>query len=956
MTITKTFPSGTANPTPQSFNIPEAGEKNWSSLTNFLSALADGTQSTTFQKIAIRQATTTPVTVATNDCLVAVKLAAPGAVAVNLPAGAAKQVFYIYDETGDAATNNITINRNGTDTIEGANSLVVSTNKELVGLCYDATSSDWKVFLRAKPNIDVGSISGLGAGVAAWLADPTSAKLATAVTDETGSGLLVFNNAPTLVAPALGTPASGNLGNCTNIPISGLTGSTTGSGALVFATSPTLVTPDIGTPSAGNLTNCTNLPLGSGVTGALPIGNGGTNATGAVSAFDNLAPTTTKGDIVARDSSNNVRLPVGADGLVLKADSTTSSGLVWGSAAAGTGEVNYIENPDAEANTAGWSTFADAAASQPTDGTGGSPTVTWTRQDSVVLRGNQSFQLTKDAANRQGEGVSYDFSIKEQDISKKLKIQFDFKTNQDAAYASGDLTVWVYDVTNSLLLTPVDTEIIDGQNIFTTSFNSTTSTSYRLIFFIATTNASAWDAFIDNVIVGPGFASQGAAIGGWTDFTPTGSWTSNVTYAGKYRRVGDSLEASLVVTLSGTTTAADFNLDIPLGLTIDESRLPSTTNLESQVGTASANNSGVANTVGVVAYRSSDAKLYVIGDTGNSLSSANWSNTQPFTFNTGDLLRINFNIPIQEWQGKGIVPMLAEDNLSEPQSYTPTSQGFGTITSRLEWHREGKYCVIQGDFTAGTTTATEAQIGLPNNYTIALETPNSVLVGMCYRSSANDSNNPVLATDGDTFLNFSRVNSAGGFDPLVPQNGNSVVGTGQRASFYAKVPVVEFAGSQNSLVGYSLATANQTGLVSTGSQTFAGEKTFNNGVKFGSGDTKLNHYEEFSTSLDNDFSGGTVHGVRIGKLVTLTITGAAWTNDNALLSSTGIVPSNFQPTKEILNVSGVESSRAILCRVSTAGQLILDIRTSSDLDVAASAGTDGTDVDARDFQISYVIY
>lgn len=50
----------------------------------------------------------------------------------------------------------------------------------------------------------VGSITGFGTGVAAWLATPSSANLATAVTDETGSGALVFANTPTLVTPVLG--------------------------------------------------------------------------------------------------------------------------------------------------------------------------------------------------------------------------------------------------------------------------------------------------------------------------------------------------------------------------------------------------------------------------------------------------------------------------------------------------------------------------------------------------------------------------------------------------------------------------------------------------------------------------------------------------------------------------------------------------------------------------------
>jgi len=56
----------------------------------------------------------------------------------------------------------------------------------------------------------VGSITGLGAGVATFLATPSSANLATAVTDETGSGSLVFATSPTLATPILGTPQSGN--------------------------------------------------------------------------------------------------------------------------------------------------------------------------------------------------------------------------------------------------------------------------------------------------------------------------------------------------------------------------------------------------------------------------------------------------------------------------------------------------------------------------------------------------------------------------------------------------------------------------------------------------------------------------------------------------------------------------------------------------------------------------
>jgi len=62
----------------------------------------------------------------------------------------------------------------------------------------------------------IGSVTGLGAGVSAFLATPSSANLAAAVTDETGTGSLVFANSPLLVTPTVaqingGTAASGTL-------------------------------------------------------------------------------------------------------------------------------------------------------------------------------------------------------------------------------------------------------------------------------------------------------------------------------------------------------------------------------------------------------------------------------------------------------------------------------------------------------------------------------------------------------------------------------------------------------------------------------------------------------------------------------------------------------------------------------------------------------------------------
>ena len=70
------------------------------------------------------------------------------------------------------------------------------------------------------------------------------------------------------------------------------------------------------------------------VTGTVAIANGGTGQTTATAAFNALAPTTTKGDLIVRNGTGNVRLAVGTDTYALVADSTTATGVKWASVGA----------------------------------------------------------------------------------------------------------------------------------------------------------------------------------------------------------------------------------------------------------------------------------------------------------------------------------------------------------------------------------------------------------------------------------------------------------------------------------------------------------------------------------------------------------------------------------------------------------------------------------------------
>lgn len=289
-----------------------------------------------------------------------------------------------------------------------------------------------------------------------------------------------------------------------------------------------------------------------------------------------------------------------------------------------TGGINYLaSNPDAEADTAGWVTYADTAKNIPANGIGGSPVSTWTRSTVAPLRGTGSFLWTKaGTANRQGEGVAFDFTIDAADAAKPLAITFDYVLSSGTFTPSNgitpplndnttstnagnsDLEVFIYDVTNAILI-PVTPQVLTSNSLVPSAFKSTFQTSsnsvlYRLIIHTATTTTNNFAMKFDNFYVGPQSVSYGPPVSDLTPFTMliTGSVsdptkaTSPAYDQAVWSRDGDCMIVRYEYGQSANTGAANgsgaYLMGLPPGYTIDSSKITiNSTKSSGVVGSAS---------------------------------------------------------------------------------------------------------------------------------------------------------------------------------------------------------------------------------------------------------------------------------------------------------------------------------------------------------------------------------
>lgn len=421
----------------------------------------------------------------------------------------------------------------------------------------------------------------------------------------------------------------------------------------------------------------------SGKTYASPV------TTGAIQGAQIATP--------SNPSAGNNKVYFKSDGFLYTLDSSGNEAKVG----SGSGGVkNLITNGSADDTASSiFVPYQDSSGTRPSDGTGGTTTgITTSVSSTTPLDGTKVFLLTKDASNRQGGGWAIPFDVPLAYRAKSMKISVQYIVNSGTFVAGSSTTesdvIWyLYDVTNSTLIEPSNIKMFSNSSTLSDVYEATfqtsaTGSSYRLIAHIQSTSASAYELKVDNVTVSPQTYVYGTPKTNPASFTPTGTFTTNTTYTGKWFRDGHEMVLDVQLDFSGAPNSTTFSLNVPFGLSIDTSKFANTTaGIKVLHGSCAVIDTGVGTYALQARYDSATTiNLRMLDENGTAIRyGTDLTQAAPFTLgNTDQIVITGLRIPIVGWDSSTQMSDTADGRVTTCYAYKNGNTTFNANAARQQ--------------------------------------------------------------------------------------------------------------------------------------------------------------------------------------------------------------------------------------------------------------------------------
>lgn len=218
-------------------------------------------------------------------------------------------------------------------------------------------------------------------------------------------------------------------------------------------------------------------------------------------------------------------------------------------------------------------------------------------------------------------------------------------------------------------------------------------------------------------------------------YTPTGAVTTNATYTGRWRRVGDHLEGTVTVAFSGANTQGvltftDAQLLNGLGLSVDTSKIATSSEYQYAAGTWNATDSGVASRFSGLFARNQTGTWSLVFPTGSTTANiVDTSANTPFTIGANDSFSISFKVPISGWTShtasatSANAVVVGGQSVGSTMNFGATSnQGFNILANNvaaIASNAGGALTLGLPSAIGGSTYAGQAIVGRTNGSAIS---------------------------------------------------------------------------------------------------------------------------------------------------------------------------------------------------------------------------------------------